>query len=133
MIGTCLELGITPVVTYNHFTTPRWFAGCGGWGNADAPAHFARYATRVTDHLGDLLSWVCTLNEPNIMSMMQHTGIVPMGTTDREPVDETVKSVEAGVGGFDPARFRMGLISGDVERMAAAHRLAVEAIKAGAR
>lgn len=131
MIGTCLELGVTPVVTYNHFTTPRWFAGCGGWGNADAPAHFARYATRVTDHLGDLLSWVCTLNEPNIMSMMHHTGIVPMGTTDREPVDETVRSVEAGVGGFDPSRFRMGLISGDVERMAAAHRLAVEAIKAG--
>ena len=24
MIGTCLELGITPVVTYNHFTMPRW-------------------------------------------------------------------------------------------------------------
>ena len=27
MVGTCLEHGITPVVTYCHFTTPRWFAG----------------------------------------------------------------------------------------------------------
>jgi beta-glucosidase len=44
MIGTCLDQGITPVVTYNHFTTPRWFAGDGGWGSASSPDHFARYA-----------------------------------------------------------------------------------------
>ena len=29
MIATCHEHGITPVVTYCHFTTPRWFAGAG--------------------------------------------------------------------------------------------------------
>ena len=27
MIATCLEHEVTPVVTYCHFTTPRWFAG----------------------------------------------------------------------------------------------------------
>ena len=31
VVGTCHELGITPVVTYNHFTLPRWMAGDGGW------------------------------------------------------------------------------------------------------
>ena len=34
MIGTCLDKDITPVVTYCHFTTPRWFAGAGGWRQA---------------------------------------------------------------------------------------------------
>jgi beta-glucosidase len=142
MIGTCRELGITPVVTYNHFTTPRWFAGRGGWGNEDAPELFARYAERVTAHLGDELSWVCTLNEPNVMAMMQLTGAVPMGTADgprrREsaPIEATQTeapqaAAAAGVGGFDPSRYRIGLIGGNVERMAAAHRLAFDCIKAG--
>src|SRR3984957_8988430 len=31
MIERCLDQGVTPVVTYNHFTVPRWMAGRGGW------------------------------------------------------------------------------------------------------
>ena len=31
MVACCLEHDVTPVVTYCHFTTPRWFAGSGGW------------------------------------------------------------------------------------------------------
>ena len=94
MIGTCLDQGITPVVTYNHFTTPRWFAGDGGWGSASSPDHFARYAARTTDHLGDLLAWVCTLNEPNLMTMMFGAGVLSLGSND------------GGLGGNDrtPAR-----------------------------
>ena len=79
MVGTCLEHGVTPVVTYCHFTTPRWFAGAGGWAAADAPDRFGRYAERVTEHLGDLLPWVATLNEPNVLDLMQQTGAIPMG------------------------------------------------------
>ena len=132
MIGTCLEHGVTPVVTYNHFTTPRWFAGAGGWRDNGAPERFARYAARATEHLGDLLEWVATLNEPNLMALLRHTGEIPMGAGDRGAVAEApAEPVEAGVGGFDPARYRMGLRAGNVERMAAAHRLAAEAIKSG--
>ena len=29
MVESCLNLGVTPVVTYNHFTVPRWMAGRG--------------------------------------------------------------------------------------------------------
>ena len=74
MVGTCLEHGVTPVVTYCHFTTPRWFAGAGGWAATDAPDQFGRYAERVTEHLGDLLPWVATLNEPNVLDLMRQTG-----------------------------------------------------------
>ncbi len=131
MISTCREHGITPVVTYNHFTTPRWFAGDGGWGDARSPERFGRYAARVTEHLGDVLSWVATLNEPNLMSMMQHTGRVPMGAGESGLVEDMSEVAPAGVGGFDPSRYRIGLVGGDVERMAAAHRLAVDAIRSG--
>jgi beta-glucosidase len=129
MIESCLNQGITPVVTYNHFTVPRWMAGRGGWSAADAPARFADYASRVTGHLGDRLSWVCTLNEPNLMAMMRSTGVLAMGAGDRGPAPEPVEA-QAGVGGFDPARYRMGIVAADVEQMASAHRLAVQAIKA---
>jgi beta-glucosidase len=131
MISTCHEAGIVPVVSYNHFTTPRWFAGLGGWSNNEAPAHFGRYAAQVTAHLGDLLPWVCTLNEPNLMSMLAHTGVLPMGVGGQGVTREKPKETPVGIGGFDPSRFRMGLMTADVERMAAAHRAAYDAIKEG--
>jgi beta-glucosidase len=130
MMATCLEHGIAPVVTYCHFTTPRWFAGQGGWASDDAVDRFARFATRATEHLGDVLGWVATLNEPNVITMMELTGVLPMGTATR-PLDAPVEGAAAGLGGYDPARYRMGLMSGGTERMAAIHRAAVEAIKSG--
>ena len=131
MAGACLELGVTPVVTYNHFTLPRWMAGDGGWFDDRAPERFARFAARATEHLGDLLSWVCTLNEPNVLAMLHTSGVLPMGAGDRGAEPAPAASATAGLGGFDPSRYRMGLMGADVGRMAAAHRLAVEEIKSG--
>ena len=36
VIDACLDRGITPVVTLQHFTTPQWFAEAGGWSGPDA-------------------------------------------------------------------------------------------------
>ena len=132
MIESCLQQGVTPVVTYNHFTVPRWMAGRGGWSAADAPARFADYASRVTQHAGDLLTWVCTLNEPNLMAMMRSTGVLAMGAGERPQNPEPTGSEPGGVGGYDPARYRMGIVAADVEQMATAHRLAVQAVKSTA-
>jgi beta-glucosidase len=129
MISCCLERGVTPVVTYTHFTTPRWFAGAGGWASADAASRFARFAERATRHVGDLLSFVATLNEPNVMALLEHTGVIPMGAGNRGLVADAATSEPSGIGGFDPARYRMGITGADVGRMAAAHRLAKDAIK----
>jgi beta-glucosidase len=116
MVGTCLERDVTPVVTYSHFTTPRWFAAAGGWGQADAPDHFGRYAEAVTAHLGDLLPWVATLNEPNVLQLLEQTGVIPLGINDEPP---------------EPDEYRMGLLGAGVEQMTAIHRRAVEAIRSG--
>ncbi|MGP0031609.1 MAG: glycoside hydrolase family 1 protein [Acidimicrobiales bacterium] len=129
MVAYALNLGVTPVVTYNHFTLPRWMAGAGGWAAESAPDRFARYAARVTEHLGDLLSWVCTLNEPNLMAMLAQTGVLAMGTGDRDAAPEAPPANSPGIGGFDPTRYRMGIVAADLERMAAAHRAAAAAIK----
>jgi beta-glucosidase len=132
MIEFCLNSGVTPVVTYNHFTLPRWMAGEGGWAADSSPERFGRYAARVTEHLGDLLSWVCTLNEPNLTAMLANTGVLAMGAGDRGS-DVPSETASPGIGGFDPSRYRMGLIAADVERMATAHRSAREAIESVAK
>jgi beta-glucosidase len=129
MVERCLELDVTPVVTYNHFTLPRWMAADGGWTTADAPARFANYASRATEHLGDLLSWVCTLNEPNLIAMLQATGVLAMGSRDDEPARNPAP---ADIGSLDPSRYRTGLMAAALETMTAAHRQAAQAIKAAA-
>jgi beta-glucosidase len=81
----CHELGIAPVVTFNHFTIPRWLAARGGWEWSEAPERFARFCERAGAHLGDLIGWACTLNEPNIVAEMGYLHeVFPPGVRDRE-------------------------------------------------
>ena len=83
MCATCREHGITPVVTYHHFTTPRWLAARGGWEVPSTADAFGIYAERVTARLGDLIGWGCTLNEPNVVAMHGYrSGIFPPGVRD---------------------------------------------------
>ena len=69
MIDTAIALGLTPVVTLHHFSSPRWFIEEGGWLGDTALDRFAAYVTRVCDIL-DGVDWVCTINEPNMFAFM---------------------------------------------------------------
>ena len=71
MIAGCRARGLTPMVTFNHYTTPRWFAAAGGWTNVKAPALFARYCDRAARHLAAGIGYATTLNEPNIMNILR--------------------------------------------------------------
>jgi len=71
MIEGCRQRGLTPLVTFNHFTTPRWFAAQGGWTNPQAPEHFARYCERAARHLASDIGYATTLNEPNLMRILR--------------------------------------------------------------
>lgn len=71
MVEGCHERGLTPVVTFNHFTTPIWFAANGGWSSAQAVGLFANFCERAARHLADGLSSVTTLNEPNLVGMLE--------------------------------------------------------------
>ena len=68
VLASCHAHGIEPVVTFHHFTTPRWVAAEGGWHTASTVDRFLRFAEKSVNHLGDLIGTACTINEPNIVS-----------------------------------------------------------------
>ncbi|MEO6092376.1 MAG: family 1 glycosylhydrolase [Novosphingobium sp.] len=70
MIDGCRARGLTPFVTFNHFTTPLWFALRGGWNNAAAPKLFARFCDRAARHLAEGIAYATTLNEPNLAGQL---------------------------------------------------------------
>ena len=62
---TAREMGIEPVITFHHFTSPRWIAATGGWENPATADRFARYAGIAAKALAGGFGWACTMNEPN--------------------------------------------------------------------
>ena len=67
----CKDNGITPVVTLQHFSSPAWLIGKGGWGKPYVVAAFGRYAKKVVQELGAYMPYICTINEAN-MGMQLH-------------------------------------------------------------
>ena len=83
--ATCLEHGVEPVVTYHHFTSPRWLAAQGGWHEPATVEKFVRFSELVTRHLGDLAGRVCTINEPNVVAFVAYMiGAFPPGRLGRD-------------------------------------------------
>ncbi|MFI1484023.1 family 1 glycosylhydrolase [Streptomyces sp. NPDC020747] len=69
MIDTAIGLGLTPVVTLHHFSSPKWFADEGSWMTERSIERFTSYVTTATSIL-EGVEWVCTINEPNMLAMM---------------------------------------------------------------
>jgi len=127
MLAACHEHGIQPVVTYHHFTSPRWLMSAGGWQDEKTPERFARYCERVTRHLGDLIGAACTLNEPNLPMLLSK--MLPFRIEDTPFWANAAQAF-----GVTPDRlglFQFGTRPEMRETILAAHRRAVEAIKAG--
>jgi beta-glucosidase len=100
---------VDPVVTFHHFTTPRWVAAKGGWTDPATADRFASFCRRLAGELGPVIRRACTINEPSMVSTMGHLmGVFPPGLRD---VD---------------TRRKVNDIFCD------AHRKAVDAIRAGA-
>lgn len=73
----CREHGITPLVTLHHFSTPAWVISEGGWGKEYIVSAFARYTRKVVQELGNLMPYICTINEAN-MGYQLHKVIADM-------------------------------------------------------
>ena len=97
----CRENGIEPVVTLHHFTSPKWLIEQGGWEEEATVEKFAKYCGYVTEQLGDLMHYVCTINEANMglqiaaisaryMKQMQ-------AKSERETKDRTESAVQVGI------------------------------------
>lgn len=134
MLEACVARGITPMVTLQHFTAPRWFPRTGGWASPDSAGRFARYAERVMQHLGDLVPYVCTINESNILATIFNVGIAPAGNREHSLLHDTSRSAATTDESLMAARDVSGTGMGgwphpEVAVMAAAHRAAFNAIK----
>src|SRR5580692_6685382 len=91
MLATCHEHSLTPMLTYSHFSLPRWFAMKGGWEQEKAPDLFARYCEKATRHLGDLVGYASTLNEPDLPQLLNWVELpgVPFGISFARAMDMT--------------------------------------------
>lgn len=126
MAETCLAHGLKPVVTYHHFTSPRWLISQGGWQNMETAAKFGRYAQKVTQHLGDLIEAVCTINEVNIPRM---AAMLWMADGAGEPfIRQAAQALHTTPQQFAPFMFAGTAVGRDV--ILAAHHQARAAIKA---
>lgn len=67
VLDCCWAHQITPIVTFNHFTIPIWFATHGGWLAPNAADLFANFVEVSARQLGERIGIACTLNEPNIV------------------------------------------------------------------
>jgi beta-glucosidase len=64
VLAACQFHRITPIVTFHHYTLPRWLQAAGGFLDERYPRLFARYCENATAALGDLIAYACTINEP---------------------------------------------------------------------
>lgn len=62
----CLAKGIKPVVTYNHYSVPVWFAAQGGFENPESVELFARFCDYATKAIGPYTALAATFNEPQL-------------------------------------------------------------------
>lgn len=131
MLRACHEHGLIPMVTFHHFTSPRWLIASGGWESPHTADKFARYCERTTEYLGDLIGVACTINEANIASVITKLGFGP----PREQLHTAPWwSAAARAFGVPPdqlAPFLYALTPRAIEIALTAHRKGMEAIKSG--
>jgi beta-glucosidase len=112
MLQACRESGVMPIVTFHHFTLPRWLQEAGGFASDRFPFLFERYCDRAAAALGDLIGVACTINEPQGLGSSGYLlGINPPGhTDDREGAQKTVDNLlEAHRTGAAAIRSRAGI------------------------
>lgn len=63
---------LSSFVTCHHFTSPLWLARAGGWMKSDVASLFARYVDVVVQHLGDLVDYWVTINEPMVYATQSY-------------------------------------------------------------
>ncbi|SFT90690.1 glycoside hydrolase family 1 protein [Arthrobacter sp. ov118] len=131
MLEACHEHGLTPVVTFHHFSSPQWLLAVGGWEGPRTAELFARYCDGVMAHLGDLIGVACTLNEPNLPWLLESFGIGGVAPEDRGSVPVWAAAAERlGVDASTVAAFQFCSTEAAFDVKLAAHRAATAAIKA---
>lgn len=130
VIASCRAHGLLPILSYNHFTVPRWFAMRGGWEVPDSADLFARYCDHATRALGDQIGMAAPFNEANIQLLIK----VLRGIVTPEHHAKRVAMIAAAARATNSPGFS-SILFADPDRvdgnLLAAHAKAYQAIKAG--
>lgn len=110
LVGECEKLGLLPMLTLHHFTSPLWFARDGGFASAEAPARFGRFVEKVVARLGSRVPLWCTLNEPMVLVAGTYLGsfMPPAEFAPRKASDASRNLLRAHVVAYDLLRARIG-------------------------
>ncbi len=130
VLEACHARKLMPMVTYNHFTVPLWFAMRGGFEVADGADLFARFCGRATETLGPLIGMASTFNEANIVLLRK---VLPRFASDAAAQNARNMIAAAKVRTNSPQFSSM--LFGDPDKIAEvmldAHAKGMAAIKAG--
>jgi beta-glucosidase len=130
VLEACHARKLLPIVTFNHFTVPLWFAMRGGFEVADGADLFARYCGRAAERLGHLIGMASTFNEANIVLLRK---VLPRFASDAAAANARAMVVEAARHTASPAF--SSVLFGNPDKISAvmldAHAKSYAAIKAG--
>jgi beta-glucosidase len=125
MLAACAENNLKAMVTFWHFTSPRWFAGLGGWENPASVDLFTRYCERASRRLGDMISFATTFNEPNIPMLLRW---MPIGE-NAFGGEAAVRNAARAIGAERFGSFFLSNLELQRDNMLAAHQNGLGAMK----
>lgn len=128
VLDACHALGLKPMVTFTHFTVPRWFAARGGFEVEDSSDLFAEFAAQATDKLGDLISYASTFNEANIQRVI---ALAYSGPKSQPSIEAMLAACRAATGSERFSSLLFAPVETTEANLLAAHAKAASAMKAG--
>jgi beta-glucosidase len=124
-IDACLRVGVEPMITFHHFTSPAWVAKRGGLTDPAYPERFARYCAHAASALRGF-RWACTFNELNVPILVAPMFRDKLSTPEAAPVKA---AAEAALGAPMESFFLTSSREALLTQGLAAHALGRDAIK----
>ena len=94
VIDSLIKNDIVPVITLHHFTNPIWFDDMGGFEKEDNIDHFISFCEVVFNRYSDRVKDWCTINEPEVYSVMGYfAGVFPPGQKNPQLAVEVLKNL----------------------------------------
>ena len=103
VLQCCGKYKVTPIVTLHHFSSPAWLISRGGWGKPYVIKAFENYTRYLVTQLGDLMPYICTINEANMGYQLKKIAADMMKANRRKEGD-----VQVGVN-LDMKKILLGL------------------------
>ncbi len=131
MLATCHEHQLNTMLTYYHFSLPRWFALKGGWQQEKAADLYARYCEKVTRHLGDLVGHASTMNEPDLPQLLNWIQVpgLPEGKSVTEMMQGAIEGARKEMNAPEFSNFFLGDAQKRRDGLLAAHAKGRDAMK----